>query len=228
MPNPIIGIAAAGVGSSVIGGAAQARAGRAAASAQERAADQSIAEQRRQFDAVQKLLAPYVEIGTEATDALSTLAGFDGAGAQQQAISDIQSGPEFQAMLEQGEKAILANAAATGGLRGGNTQAALATFRPQLLSDQIATRYQRLGGLQAVGQSSATGQAAAAQNLGASVSNTLAQRGAAQAGAALSTGRAIAGAAQGIGSSLGGMFGAAIPQGGISQGQTIFSRWGGF
>ena len=228
MPNPIVGIAAAGVGSSVVGAKAQSRAAGRAADAQQEASAQSIAEQRRQFDAVQRLLAPYVDIGTEATGALANLAGFEGAGAQQRAITDIERGPEFQALLAQGEEAILANAAATGGLRGGNTQAALGEFRPSLLANQIANRYQRLGGLAGMGQAAAAGQASAAQNLGASVSGALQQSGAARAGAALASGRATANLAGGIGQSLGTVFGAAMPQGGIPQGQGIFTQWGGF
>lgn len=228
MPNPIIGVAAAGAGSSIIGARAQSRAAGQAADAQTQAAQMGIAEQRRQFDAVRELLAPYVDIGTEATGALSNLAGLSGAGAQQEAIQGIEASPEFQALLQQGEEGILANAAATGGLRGGNTQAALAEFRPRLLSQQISNQYQRLGGIAGMGQAAAAGQASAAQNLGANVSGLMQQQGAATAGAALARGQATANMIGGIGQSLGSVFGAGIPAGGIPQGQGIFTQWGGF
>ena len=55
-------------------------------------------------------------------------------------------------MVQQGQDAILQNASAIGGLRGGNTQAALAQFRPALLSQLIAEQYNRLGGLSSLGQ----------------------------------------------------------------------------
>lgn len=228
MPNPLIGVAAVGAGSSLVSANAQKKAVQGAANAQQEATDQAIAEQRRQFDAVRELLSPYVDVGTEATGALRNLVGFEGAGAQERAISGIEASPEFQALLQQGEEGILANASATGGLRGGNTQAALAEFRPSLLSQQINAQYQRLGGLMGAGQAAAAGQAGAAQNLGSNVSVLLQQGGAAQAGAYLARGQATANAIGGIGQSAGSLFGAAMPAGGIPQGQGIFTQWGGF
>ena len=59
-------------------------------------------------------------------------------------------------MVFQGENAMLQNAAATGGLRGGNLQGALAKFRPQVLSQLINQRMAQLGGLAGMGQQAAT------------------------------------------------------------------------
>ncbi|WP_221175245.1 hypothetical protein, partial [Staphylococcus aureus] len=75
--------------------------------------------------------------------------------AQQTAIGNINNSAEMQTYLQQGENAILQNASATGGLRGGNTQAALAQFRPQLLNQLINQRYQNYAGLTALGQNAA-------------------------------------------------------------------------
>ena len=88
-------------------------------------------------------------------------------------------------MVQQGEEAMLQNAAATGGLRGGNLQGALAQYRPQVLSQLIEAQYGKLGGLSQMGQSAAAGQGAAGLSTGANISNLLAQQGAAQAGGAL-------------------------------------------
>jgi hypothetical protein len=172
-----------------ITGAKQAgKAAERAGATQSAAAQQGIEEQRRQFDKFVELMAPYVAAGTGALGGQQALLGLGGAGAQQQAITGIESSPQFQAMIQQGEGAILQNAAATGGLRGGNVQAALAQFRPQVLSDLINQQYIRLGGLTSIGQSAAAGQAGAGQALGANVSNLFGQQGAAMAGGQLAQG----------------------------------------
>jgi hypothetical protein len=93
----------------------------------------------------------YQTAGSQALQQQSALAGLQGPEAQRAAIANLEANPEFQAIARQGEEAILANAAATGGLRGGNTQAALAQFRPELLQAYIDQQYSRLGGLSTQG-----------------------------------------------------------------------------
>ena len=172
-----------------ITGAKQAgKAAERAGATQSAAAQQGIEEQRRQFDKFVELMAPYVTAGTGALGGQQALLGLGGAEAQQQAITGIEGSPQFQAMVQQGENAILQQAAATGGLRGGNVQAALAQFRPQVLSDLINQQYTRLGGLSTMGQNAAAGQAAAGQTLGSNVSNLFGQQGAATAGGQLARG----------------------------------------
>ena len=119
----------------------------------------------------EELLAPYMSLapeniqrlnlyqtaGTQALQQQSALAGLEGPEAQRAAIANLEANPEFQAIARQGEEAILANAAATGGLRGGNTQAALAQFRPKLLQAYIEQQYSRLGGLSGQGLDVSTG-----------------------------------------------------------------------
>lgn len=184
------------LGGSIAGGllssSAQKSAASTAAAAQTSAAEMGIEEQRRQFDAVQALLKPYVEAGTSALGQQLALAGVAGPEAQQAAIAALEQGPEFQALTRQGEEAILQRAAATGGLRGGNVQASLAQFRPQVLASLIEQQYGRLGGLTATGQASAAGQATAAQTMGSNITNLLQQQGAAAAGSALARGQASA------------------------------------
>jgi len=184
------------IGGSIAGGLlssrSQSRAASTAAGAQIQAAELGVEEQRRQFDAVQELLRPYVEAGTSALGQQLALAGVSGPEAQRAAITALEQGPQFEALVGQGEEAILQQAAATGGLRGGNVQGALAQFRPQILSSLIEQQYGRLGGLTATGQASAAGQATAAQTMGSNITNLLQQQGAAQAGSALARGQATA------------------------------------
>lgn len=110
---------------------------------------------------------------------------------QQQAINEIEQGAAFQALAQQGENAILQNASATGGLRGGNVQGALAQFRPSLLNQFIEQQYNRLGGMAKIGQSSAAGVGVAGTDAATSIGNTLTAAGQAQAGNALAQGNAI-------------------------------------
>jgi hypothetical protein len=86
--------------------------------------------------------------------ATSPYAGITGAEAQAAALDRISSSPLLQELMAQGETGILQNAAATGGLRGGRTQAALAQFRPQMLQQEIDKQYSRLQGLSGLGQQS--------------------------------------------------------------------------
>lgn len=191
-----MGIATAIIGSAVVGGLmsskAQKSAAKTAANAQTAAADAGIAEQRRQFDAMQQLLAPYIAGGNTGMTRYLALGGMAGPEAQQRILDEIQAGPEFGALVRSGEEAILQNASATGGLRGGNTQAALAKYRPEILSSLIRDEYSRLGGLINTGQSSAAGVGAAGMNTGTNIANLYQQQGAAQAGQAIAGGQATA------------------------------------
>ena len=195
-------IATAIVGSAVVGGVVASNSADKAASAQNRSTDLSIEEQRRQFNKVQELLAPYVEAGTGSISAQQALLGLSGGDAQKEAIQGIQNSPEFAAYTQQGENAILQNASATGGLRGGNTQLALAQFRPQLLASLIQQRFGNLQQLTNVGQSSAARVGNAAQGTGNQISQLYGQQGAAQAGSYLAQGQAISNIANSIPAAL--------------------------
>jgi len=213
------GAALAGIavgGATLVSGMAQADAAESAAAAQAGSAQAGIEEQRRQFDKVQELLKPYSMAGEKALGGLEPFAaagapaleqqqallGLRGPEAERAAIERIRGGETFQALAGQGEEALLQRASATGGLRGGNIQGALAQFRPALLSSLIEQQYGRLGGMTALGvettgnlarlgQASAAGTGAAAQTTGANIATLLGQQGAAQAGAEIAQGKAF-------------------------------------
>ncbi len=185
-------VAVATIGGGLLAANSAKKAARSAAGAQTESAQLGIDEQRRQFDRVQELLAPYVSAGEGGLGGQLALAGLSGPEAEQAAIDRIIAGPQYEALVQQGEQGILQNAAATGGLRGGNTQGALAQFRPQVLSGLIEQQYGRLGGLTGIGQASAAGVGAAGQQTGSSIAALLGQQGAAQAGSALARGQANA------------------------------------
>ena len=194
-------------GSQAVSSYLQSRAARQASEAQQAMSQEAISEQRRQFDRVQELmqpyvgagyvgldrLAPYITAGERAFEQQAALSGLSGPEAQRAALEGISTSPGFQETVRQGEEAMLARASATGGLRGGNLQAALAQFRPQMLQQAIEQQYGRLGGLAGTGlnltqnlvsggQAAAGGVGAAGGAMASNVGNLLAQQGAAQAG----------------------------------------------
>lgn len=190
-------------GATLIAGNRQSKAAESAAQIQAGSSEAGIAEQRRQFDAIQEILKPYTEAGLPALEAQQALLGLQGPQAERAAIERIRGGETFQALTRQGEEALLQRASATGGLRGGNIQAALSQFRPQLLSSLIEQQYGRLGGMTALGQQSAAGVGAAGLETGANVANLLGQQGAALAGGELAQGRAFASIPSAISGGLG-------------------------
>ena len=200
-----IGNAIGKVVGGITGASQAANAAQQGAATQSAAAQAGIDEQRRQFEAIQALMAPFVQAGTGALGQQQALIGLGGADAQQQAIQALQSSPQFASLVQQGEEALLQNASATGGLRGGNTQAALAQFRPQMLSQMIEQQYGRLGGLTSLGQNAAAVQGSAGQAAGGNIAQLLQQQGAATAGGQLAAGQS---AGQGFGAlmGLGGLF----------------------
>lgn len=168
---------AAPVLGSVAGGLIQSNAAGKAANAQTAAA-------RAGMEAIQKALAPYQQAGAQAIGGQQDLLGLNGPAKQQAAIDAIRTSPAFTSMQQLGENRILANASATGGLRGGNVQGALAQFSPALLSQLIDQQYQRLGGLTTTGANAAAG-------VGSATANLQGQIGSAQAGQALANGSAL-------------------------------------
>jgi len=153
-----------------------------AADAQSEASEAGIAEQRRQYDKMVELLSPYVKAGTGALSGQQDILGLNGRVAQDAAVGAIESSPYFGSVVKQGENAILSNASATGGLRGGNTQGALAQFRPQLLNQLVQQQYANLGGLTSIGQNSAAQTGNQGMQSASNIGNLLAQSGQAQAG----------------------------------------------
>ena len=207
-------VAAAGLataGAMIYSGSKAASAAKSAANTQAQSAQAGIDEQRRQFDLTQKLLGPYAQAGEGALSAQQALIGLAGPEAQAEAIRNIEMSPQFTSMVAQGENAMLQNASATGGLRGGNTQAALAQFRPNLLSGLIQQQYQNLGGLTTTGANAAAGVGSAGMQTGANVGNLLQQQGAATAGGQIAAGQSYLpqALATGLGvfKGLGGTFG---------------------
>ena len=183
--GPAGAAAGASLGGTIGGGMDSSTAAKKASNAQYAAATAGIQEQQRQFDAIVEMMKPFLTTGTTALAQQGNLLGIGGSDAQQQAIDQLKNSPLYTSLLDQGENRLLQNASATGGLRGGNTQAAMGQLAPSIFNTVYQNQLANLGVLSGMGQASAGLQANAGQNTAAGIANLLAQQGAAKAGGIL-------------------------------------------
>lgn len=128
-----------------------------AAGIQTAAAQQGIDVVTAQNALTQENLAPYLGAGSKTVGAQTDLLGLNGDPTQQAAIASLQDSPLYQSLFRTGQETVLANGAATGGLRGGNIQRGLADFGADTLTKVIQNQLTNLGGLAGQGQSAALG-----------------------------------------------------------------------
>ncbi len=210
--------AVATIGGSLISSGNSSDAMNNATQAQTAANDQAIAEQQREFGINQANQAPWLAAGQDALSQQMGLLGLGSGGAtqQQSAISQLQNSPLYQSLFRNGQNTVLNNAAATGGLRGGNTQSSLANFGSDTLAQVIQQQLANLGGISGTGQTSANQLGSAGQNTANSISSLLSQNGQSQAGGILGTAGVNNNAINSISKSLGGLFGNSGFQSGLS------------
>jgi hypothetical protein len=183
MPDPVTALVVGGT--SLVSSAVGSKAAKSAGQLQYDASQAGVAETRAAREEMRGLLQPYVAAGGPALQAQMAALGLAGPEAQQEYVAQQEQSPAFQALARQQEEALLQNASATGGLRGGNVQGALAQFRPALLNQFLEQQYGRLGGMTSLGQQSAAGVGTAGMQSAGSIADLLAQGGAARAGAKL-------------------------------------------
>lgn len=182
--------AAAGIGGSVIAANGAKSAANKAAAAQTAADDKAIAFQEKTQAATEARLAPWVTQGQSAAASQGDLLGLNGPEAQQAAIAAQQGSPLYESLFRNGQSTLLQNASATGGLRGGNTQGALANFGKDTLAQVIESQLTRLGGVSQTGENAAAQVGTFGANSATNIGQLLGNSGAAQAGAALAGGAA--------------------------------------
>ena len=210
MPGPAIALGAGMIGSSVVGAVGARNAGKAQMAASRRAADanlqgtrESIASQEKMFGVSKELMDPFREAGLTGMEQMMALGGMSGPDAQRAAMQGIQDSPEFNMLMDQSRQGLLSGASATGGLRGGDTQRAMAELSPNLLMGLADRQYGRLTGLTNLGQASAAGQAGSADALGANLGRTHQMGGQLQAQAHTQYGQARAGSSLGQAQAIG-------------------------
>ncbi|MBB4155311.1 hypothetical protein GGQ80_003231 [Sphingomonas jinjuensis] len=198
----------------ITGAKQSAKGAQLAAQTQANAAQQAIAEQRSARDQSVTLRQPYMDAGNKALAAQMSLIGLNGTTGQQDAVNALLTTPEFTTTVRQGEEAILQNASATGGLRGGNTNNSLARFRADTLANLISNQFTRLNGLTTIGANSAAGAGTEAINVASNIGQLLGDQGAAIAGGQIAKGNVtrttLNDAAQLAGTILGGGSGSRV------------------
>ena len=149
--------------SSFIGGGKQRKAAKKASQLQFDAAMKGIEETGRQFDATRADFQPATDLLKPGAQHLGDLTGINGNDEQMGEIDALRASPLYQSLYRNGEEAVLQNASATGGLRGGNTERGLADFGSDTLSQVIQEKLKQYAGLVGIG----TGAAGAVGNFGA-------------------------------------------------------------
>jgi hypothetical protein len=227
--------------SSFISGKSEEKVAKKAADAQVQQAQMGIAETRRAEGVQRQDLAPYTDAGMNAIGLLEPyyeaglgsvgglrdiadgtgqgyqgmrdIAGMNTPQAQQAEMERIRNSPEFMASLKESEDAILRNAAATGGLRGGGLNRQLMQNSNNMFNQAVDKQFGRYGqfagmggdvsqflassgqnigtNIFGAGQASAAGTGAAAMQSAGQVANLMGGIGQAQAGAALASNRGI-------------------------------------
>jgi hypothetical protein len=172
----------------ITGATAQSKAAQKAADAQAAAAQAGIDEQHRQFDVTQQNLQPWLTAGTQALGQQGDLLGLNGTGAQSSSLDALRASPLFKSLYDSGEEAVLQNASATGGLRGGNTQRGLADFGADTFAQLLQYQLGQLGGISGAGQQTGTQLGQFGANTASNVGSLLTQQGSAQAGGILAAG----------------------------------------
>lgn len=173
----------------IIGGGSQKKASQRATDALVAAYNRGIDTQNAFSQQVRQDYMPYTQAGTAAIGDYGDLLGINGDEAQATGIEALRNGPLYGALYNRGEEAILQNAAATGGLRGGNLQRGLADFGADTLasvySNQLSNFY-NMAGLGLGAQGTVTQAGGNATN---NVTNLLGEIGGAKANNFLAKGR---------------------------------------
>lgn len=155
-----------------------------AQAAQTAAINAAIGEQRRQYDQTRTDNMPFLQAGQSALggdNGILALLGLSGGDAQGKAIDLLKQSPGFTSLYGTGQDTILQNAAATGGLRGGDTQNSLANFGSSLLASVIERQLSNLGGLANMGAGTAGNLGALGQSSANQIGGLLTNQGQVQA-----------------------------------------------
>lgn len=146
-----------------------------------------------------------------------------GADKQASAIEALKNSPFFKSLFRTGEEALLANASATSGLRGGNTERGLADFGADTLMQTIRQQLADLMGAAGIGMNATNATAGFGARASDNISTSLIDQGKARASKDLAIGGINAGMWGNAGSFLDQAVKAFLPGGGGTK-----SFFGGF
>jgi type II secretory pathway pseudopilin PulG len=196
MPNPLIGMIGASLGSSAIGAVGASK----AAKAQKAAANQEIGFQREVYNDTSKKLEPIRSGGMQAFSALLSEMGL---GEKPSGYGGYMESPAARYLLSSGVDSIEGSRAAAGGLYSGATLQALENNRRNVISADTDKYFDRLTGIAGMGQDAASGQSSAGRYFATSAGAAAGRAGQATANGALG----VSGALQGGIGDMAGIYG---------------------
>jgi hypothetical protein len=196
---------AAIAGAAIVGAGASIYSAKKAAKAQKQAADQSVAEQRRQYDQTRADQAPWRTAGSAAIDKMAAVYGLNGMTAKNPDGTPAQYGgffasPDYQFRKDESIKAANAGLASRGLLNSGAAVRAKTALAGNLASSEFGDWWNRLAGVAGVGQTATQATSAAGQNAANNISAAYTNAGNARASAYMNTGAAINNGLQNMGS----------------------------
>ena len=214
-------VAAAVVGSTLVGGLISADASKSAANTQAGAAGAATAEQAREFDAEKEALAPYRDFGAAALPTLRTALGLSGGDTSSSTFGtltkpfsfDVSQDPGYQFRLNEGTKALENSAAAGGTQLSGATLKELLKYGQDYASGEYNAAFQRdqatkaqlygmLSGAVGVGSGATTTQVQAGQNTASNIGSNIIDAGNASAAGRVGVANAVSGALTGSANSV--------------------------
>jgi len=139
---------------------------------------QAINQSQANYEGIRADYAGARSVLNPAVTGIGDLLGVNGDQATQSAFDRIKASPLYESLYRNGEEAILQNAAATGGIRGGNTQRGLADFAADTFAQLIQRQLGNLGGLANIGLGATGATAAASTGSTENIMNLLQQMGA--------------------------------------------------
>lgn len=150
--------------------------------------NKGLAASQQNYSDISSMFAPARDVLAPTVGAMGDIIGINGNPAQQGALDRLKASPMYQSLFRTGEEAVLQNAAATGGIRGGNTQRGLADFGADTFARLIQQQLENLGGLGGIGMNATGATAQAGTNNAASLINLFTNRGNVRGGQALARG----------------------------------------
>lgn len=203
-------VAAAVVGSAVVGGVVSANAADKAADAQENASNAANATSNAQYQQTREDQAPWREAGERALDQLSSGTASGGQFDRDFTLADFTKDPGYEFRLGEGQRGLDASAAARGGVLSGAALKASSRYNQDYASGEYqnaynrfnanqSARFNRLSSLAGTGQTATNQVAAAGAQNAQTVSNNQLGVGNAQASSYVGQGNAISGVAQTLG-----------------------------
>lgn len=186
--------AALGAVVGLYGAKKQSDAAKSASKAQQQASAAAIAEQRRQFDAMQANLAPYMQFGQGGISGLNALMAGD--------YSGFKNSPDYLYARDQAIYGLDHSAAARGALYRGGHSVDLANALNGIASQNLGNYRNALQWQTNLGQNAAAGVGQAGMNSANSIGNYLMAGGDARANSALAQGNIWGNALSGLGGLL--------------------------